>query len=98
MGPSEAGKSTLLNLLSGIDRADEVEVAGQRLSGFSEDELAAWRARHVGFVLQFYNLMPVMTLRRVRSASARALSSWRRAKRSAAAAWYSIAFPTPTSL
>ena len=63
MGPSGSGKSTLLNLLSGIDRADEgdVEVAGQRLNGLTEDELAAWRARHVGLVFQFYNLLPVLT-------------------------------------
>jgi len=65
MGPSGSGKSTLLNLLSGIDRADEgeVEVAGQTLDGLSEDELAAWRARHVGLVFQFYNLMPVLSAR-----------------------------------
>jgi putative ABC transport system ATP-binding protein len=65
MGPSGSGKSTLLNLLSGIDRADEgeVEVAGQRLNGLSEDQLAAWRSRHVGLVFQFYNLMPVLSAR-----------------------------------
>jgi putative ABC transport system ATP-binding protein len=63
MGPSGSGKSTLLNLLSGIDRADEgdVEVAGQRLNGLSEDELAAWRSRHVGLIFQFYNLLPVLS-------------------------------------
>ena len=63
MGPSGSGKSTLLNLLSGIDRPDEgdVDVAGQRLNGLSEDELAAWRARHVGLIFQFYNLLPVLT-------------------------------------
>ena len=62
MGPSGSGKSTLLNLLSGIDRADEgeVEVAGQRLNGLSEDELAAWRSRHVGLIFQFFNLIPVL--------------------------------------
>jgi putative ABC transport system ATP-binding protein len=65
MGPSGSGKSTLLNLLSGIDRADEgeVEVAGRRLTGLSEDELAAWRAQHVGLVFQFYNLIPVLSAR-----------------------------------
>jgi putative ABC transport system ATP-binding protein len=65
VGPSGSGKSTLLNLLSGIDRADEgeVEVAGQRLNDLTEDELAAWRARHVGLVFQFYNLIPVLTAR-----------------------------------
>jgi len=63
VGPSGSGKSTLLNILSGIDRADEgeVEVAGQRLNDLSEDQLAAWRARHVGLVFQFYNLIPVLT-------------------------------------
>jgi len=65
MGPSGRGKSKLLNILSGIDRADEgeVEVAGRHLTGLSEDELAAWRARHVGLVFQFYNLMPVLSAR-----------------------------------
>jgi putative ABC transport system ATP-binding protein len=65
MGPSGSGKSTLLNILSGIDRANEgeVEVAGQRLTGLSEDALAGWRARHVGLVFQFYNLMPVLSAR-----------------------------------
>ena len=65
VGPSGSGKSTLLNLLSGIDRADEgeVEVAGQRLNDLTEDQLAAWRARHVGLVFQFYNLMPVLSAR-----------------------------------
>ena len=65
MGPSGSGKSTLLNILSGIDRADagEVEVAGQRLTGLSEDALASWRSRHVGLVFQFYNLMPVLSAR-----------------------------------
>jgi putative ABC transport system ATP-binding protein len=65
MGPSGSGKSTLLNILSGIDRPDdgEVEVAGQRLNDLSEDQLAAWRARHVGLVFQFYNLMPVLSAR-----------------------------------
>ena len=67
MGPSGSGKTTLLNLLSGIDRADEgeVEVAGQRLNGLSEDELTAWRARHVGLIFQFYNLLPVLTAREI---------------------------------
>src|SRR5262245_397298 len=54
MGPSGSGKSTLLNLLSGIDRpnAGDVIVAGQRLNDLSEDELATWRARHVGLIFQ----------------------------------------------
>jgi putative ABC transport system ATP-binding protein len=65
MGPSGSGKSTLLNLVSGIDRPDggEVMVAGQVLNGLSEDELAAWRARHVGLIFQFFNLMPVLSAR-----------------------------------
>src|SRR5438093_11384098 len=63
VGPSGSGKSTLLNLLAGLDQPDagEVVVAGQALSGLDEDGLAAWRARHVGFVLQFYNLIPVLS-------------------------------------
>jgi putative ABC transport system ATP-binding protein len=63
MGPSGSGKSTLLNLLAGLDRPDggEVVVAGQTLAGLDEDGLAAWRARHVGLVFQFYNLIPVLS-------------------------------------
>ncbi len=62
MGPSGSGKSTLLNLVSGIDRpsSGEVIVAGQRLNDLDEDELAGWRARHVGLIFQFFNLMPVL--------------------------------------
>ena len=65
MGPSGSGKSTLLNLVSGIDRPDdgEVFVAGQRLNDLSEDELARWRARHVGLIFQFFNLIPVLSAR-----------------------------------
>jgi putative ABC transport system ATP-binding protein len=63
MGPSGSGKSTLLNLLAGLDRPDsgEVVVAGEVLSRLDEDGLAAWRARHVGLVFQFYNLLPVLS-------------------------------------
>jgi len=63
MGPSGSGKSTLLNLLAGLDRptSGEVIVAGERLNELSEDELAAFRARHVGFVFQFFNLIPVLS-------------------------------------
>jgi putative ABC transport system ATP-binding protein len=65
MGPSGSGKSTLLNLVAGIDRpsAGEVVVAGQRLNDLSEDELAGWRARHVGLIFQFFNLIPVLSAR-----------------------------------
>jgi len=65
MGPSGSGKSTLLNLVSGIDRpsSGEVLVAGERLNDLSEDELAHWRARHVGLIFQFFNLMPVLNAR-----------------------------------
>src|SRR5438132_1469214 len=65
MGPSGSGKSTLLNLVSGIDRPTEgdVIVAGQRLNDLSEDELARWRARHVGLIFQFFNLIPVLSAR-----------------------------------
>ena len=65
MGPSGSGKSTLLNLVSGIDRPNtgEVIVAGQRLNDLTEDELARWRARHVGLIFQFFNLIPVLSAR-----------------------------------
>jgi putative ABC transport system ATP-binding protein len=63
MGPSGSGKTTLLNLLGGIDRADagEIAVADHRIDGLSEGELAAWRAANIGFIFQFYNLMPMLT-------------------------------------
>ncbi len=63
MGPSGSGKSTLLNLISGIDRpsSGEVIVSGQALPDLSEDELARWRARHVGLIFQFFNLIPVLS-------------------------------------
>lgn len=62
MGPSGSGKSTLLNLLGGLDRPTEgsIEVAGQFIDKLSNRKLAAWRARHIGLVFQFYNLMPVL--------------------------------------
>jgi putative ABC transport system ATP-binding protein len=63
MGPSGSGKTTLLNLMGGIDRADEgtVVVAGAALHELAGAQLAHWRATHVGFVFQFYNLMPGLT-------------------------------------
>ena len=63
MGPSGSGKTTLLNLLGGIDRPDagEVHVSGHPIQGLSEGELARWRAANVGFIFQFYNLMPMLT-------------------------------------
>jgi len=63
MGPSGSGKSTLLNLLAGLDRptSGTVRVAGADVSAMSAGELAAWRARHVGFVFQQFNLLPVLT-------------------------------------
>jgi putative ABC transport system ATP-binding protein len=63
MGPSGSGKSTLLNLIGGLDRptSGSVEVGGERIDRLSEGRLTAWRARHVGFVFQFYNLMPMLT-------------------------------------
>ncbi|GAB4485875.1 MAG: ABC transporter ATP-binding protein [Thermodesulfovibrionales bacterium] len=62
MGPSGSGKSTLLNLIAGIDRADSgsITVRGTEITGLSETELAAWRASHIGFIFQFYNLIPVL--------------------------------------
>jgi len=66
MGPSGSGKSTLLNMIGGLDRATSgsLQIAGEEIGGMSARELAAWRARHVGFVFQFYNLMPVLTAER----------------------------------
>ena len=66
MGPSGSGKTTLLNLIGGLDRPDagEIRVAGQRIDQLSGGELADWRARHIGFVFQFYNLMPMLTAAR----------------------------------
>jgi putative ABC transport system ATP-binding protein len=63
MGPSGSGKTTLLNLLGGIDHVDEGEVtiAETRIDGLSEGQLAAWRAKNIGFIFQFYNLMPMLT-------------------------------------
>lgn len=63
MGPSGSGKTTLLNLLGGTDQTDAGEIIfdGERIDGYSEGKLAAWRARNVGFIFQFYNLMPVLT-------------------------------------
>ena len=66
MGPSGSGKTTLLNLIGGLDTptAGEITVAGQRLDKLTSGGLARWRARHVGFVFQFYNLMPMLTAQR----------------------------------
>jgi len=63
MGPSGSGKSTLLNLIAGLDQADHgiVKVGGIDITTLSETELADWRAGHVGFIFQFYNLIPVLT-------------------------------------
>ena len=66
MGPSGSGKSTLLNLVGGLDRptSGSVEVGGVRIDQMSQAKLAAWRARHVGFVFQMYNLLPALTAER----------------------------------
>jgi len=62
MGPSGSGKTTLLNLIAGIDRptAGSITVDGREISRFNESALASWRARHVGFIFQLYNLIPVL--------------------------------------
>ncbi|MBU2623282.1 MAG: ABC transporter ATP-binding protein [Proteobacteria bacterium] len=63
MGPSGSGKSTLLNLIAGLDKADSgsIRVRGTDISSLSENGLAKWRAENVGFIFQFYNLIPVLT-------------------------------------
>ena len=66
MGPSGSGKTTLLNLMGGLDTPSEgsIEVAGDRIDRMSGARLSAWRARHIGFVFQMYNLLPVLTAAR----------------------------------
>ena len=66
MGPSGSGKTTLLNLIGGLDRPDsgEITVVGERLDKLSSNQLARWRARNVGFIFQFYNLLPVLSAER----------------------------------
>src|SRR5881392_4388828 len=66
MGPSGSGKSTLLNLIGGLDRPTRgtVSIDGERVDELSDRKLAAWRARHIGFVFQLYNLLPVLTAER----------------------------------
>jgi putative ABC transport system ATP-binding protein len=63
MGPSGSGKTTLLNLLGGTDRPDRggIEFEGDRIDKLSEGKLTAWRSANVGFIFQFYNLMPILT-------------------------------------
>jgi putative ABC transport system ATP-binding protein len=66
MGPSGSGKTTLLNLIGGLDTPSggSISVAGERIDQLGSGELAKWRAAHVGFVFQFYNLMPMLTAQR----------------------------------
>jgi putative ABC transport system ATP-binding protein len=66
MGPSGSGKTTLLNLIGGLDTPTKgsIEVAGDRIESLSGSNLARWRARHIGFVFQMYNLLPVLTAAR----------------------------------
>ena len=66
MGPSGSGKTTLLNLIGGLDTADqgEITVAGERLDRLSAGQLTKWRARHIGFIFQFYTVLPVLTAER----------------------------------
>ena len=63
MGPSGSGKTTLLNLIAGIDKPNSgrIEIDGKNIAGLNEKQLAKWRARHVGFIFQLYNLIPVLT-------------------------------------
>jgi putative ABC transport system ATP-binding protein len=66
MGPSGSGKTTVLNLVGGLDRPDqgEITVAGDRIDRLRSGQLTKWRARHVGFIFQFYNLMPMLSAER----------------------------------
>jgi putative ABC transport system ATP-binding protein len=66
MGPSGSGKSTLLNLIGGLDRptGGSIEIGGQRIETMTEGQLGRWRADHIGFVFQMYNLLPVLTAAR----------------------------------
>ena len=66
MGPSGSGKTTLLNLIGGLDQpsAGSIEVSGQSLAGMSSAQLARWRSENVGFIFQFYNLLPVLNAQR----------------------------------
>jgi putative ABC transport system ATP-binding protein len=66
MGPSGSGKTTLLNLIGGLDSPTEgeIDIAGQRIDRMGETALARWRAANVGFVFQFYNLLPMLSARR----------------------------------
>ena len=75
MGPSGSGKTTLLNLIGGLDTPSggSISVAGQRLDQLNGGALAKWRASHVGFVFQFYNLMPMLTAPIPRNSSPRGM-------------------------
>src|SRR5213592_4104160 len=66
MGPSGSGKTTLLNLIGGLDRANRgsVKIGGENIDRMSDRQLAGWRARHVGLIFQFYNLLPVLSAER----------------------------------
>ncbi|CAN5624043.1 ABC transporter ATP-binding protein [soil metagenome] len=66
MGPSGSGKTTLLNLIGGLDTPStgEIEIEGERIDRMTAGQLSNWRSRHVGFVFQFYNLMPMLTAQR----------------------------------
>src|SRR5205807_2751046 len=63
MGPSGSGKTTLLNLIAGLDKpsSGHIWIGGQQVSVMTEGQLARWRTRHIGFIFQFYHLLPVLT-------------------------------------
>ena len=95
MGPSGSGKSTLLNLLAGLDKptSGSIRVAGAEVSAMTPGQLAPWRARHIGFVFQNLNLLPVLTASRTSSCRCCSPGSRRRSatsgsgSRSAWSAW-----------
>jgi putative ABC transport system ATP-binding protein len=109
MGPSGSGKTTLLNLIGGLDTPTEgsITVAGDRIDKLSGGKLSAWRARHIGFVFQLYNLLPVLTaarnvelpllLTRLGRRTGGSASRWRCARSASATACTTIRASSPAA-